>query len=220
MNKRLFAIGDIHGCFDAFRTLLEQIIQIKLADKIILLGDYIDRGIQSKEVIDYIISLKAKGFDIVPLMGNHESMLVDAYNDKELISKWIQNGGAETLKSFNINSLKDIEPKYIEFLKGLDYYIALDEYLFVHAGFNDGHSNPFADKYSMIWVCKKTYENSSLINKIVIHGHRPIPVDVCKEIVLTSKNVINIDTGCVYSNTTGYGTLTAIELNTRSLYFV
>jgi len=52
MNKRLFAIGDIHGCFDAFRTLLEQIIQIKLADKIILLGDYIDRGIQSKEVID------------------------------------------------------------------------------------------------------------------------------------------------------------------------
>ena len=56
-------------------------------------------------------------------------------------------------------------------------------------------------------------------NKIIIHGHRPITVDVCKEIVLSNKNVINLDTGCVYSNMNGYGTLTAIELNTRSLYF-
>jgi len=60
MNKRLFAIGDIHGCFNAVRSLLEQKIQIKESDKIILLGDYIDRGIQSKDVIDYIIDLKKK----------------------------------------------------------------------------------------------------------------------------------------------------------------
>jgi len=57
------------------------------------------------------------------------------------------------------------------------------------------------------------------MNKIIIHGHRPVTVDVCKEIVQSNKNVINLDTGCVYSNMTGYGTLTAIELNSRSLYF-
>jgi len=219
MNKRLFAIGDIHGCFNTFRTLLEQKIQIREGDKIILLGDYIDRGTQSREVIDYIIDLKEKGFDIVPLLGNHEAMLLDAYKNEEFTSIWIQNGGSETLKSFDITSLKDIEPKHIEFFKGLDYYFAFEEYLFVHAGFNDSDSNPFADKYSMIWVCKQTYENPLLMNKIIIHGHRPIPVEICKEIVHSDKNVINLDTGCVYSNMTGYGTLTAIELNTRSLYF-
>ena len=168
MNKRLFAIGDIHGCFDAFRSLLEQKIQIKESDQIILLGDYIDRGTQSKEVIDYIIDLQAKGFDIVPLLGNHEAMLLDAYKNEELVSEWIQNGGSETLKSFGINSLKDIESKYIEFIKGLPSYYAFEEYLFVHAGFNDSDPNPFSDKYSMIWVCKPTYENPLLINKIII----------------------------------------------------
>jgi serine/threonine protein phosphatase 1 len=220
MNERLFAVGDIHGCFNAFQILLDQKIRIRKSDKVILLGDYIDRGTQSKEVIDYIIDFKAKGFDIVPLSGNHEAMLIDAYENEELESKWIQNGGSETLKSFNISSLNYMEAKYIEFFKGLPYYFALEEYLFVHAGFNDSDINPFADKYSMIWVCNQTYENPLLMNKIIIHGHRPVPVDVCIKMVHSNTNVINLDTGCVYSNRTGYGTLTAIELNTRSLYFV
>jgi len=219
MNERLFAIGDIHGCIDPFRTLLEKKIHISNNDKIILLGDYIDRGTQSKQVIDYIIDLQNKGFDIVPLLGNHESMLLDAYRNEVLVSNWIQNGGSETLNSFKINSLNNIEPKYIGFFKGLHYYFVFEEYLFVHAGFNDSDINPFTDKYSMIWVCKPTYENPLLMNKIIIHGHRPISVGTCKEIVQSNKNVINLDTGCVYSNMTGYGTLTAIELNTRSLYF-
>jgi serine/threonine protein phosphatase 1 len=219
MIKRLFAIGDIHGCFNAFQILLEQKIQLIKSDKFILLGDYIDRGTQSKEVIEYIIDLQAKGVDIVPLIGNHEAMLLDAFNNEGLTSKWIQNGGSTTLRSFDIDSLQDIESKYIDFFKGLSYYFAFEEYLFVHAGFNDSEINPFADKYSMIWLCKQTYENPLLMNKILIHGHRPISVDVCKEIVHSNKNVINLDTGCVYSNMTGYGTLTAIELNTRSLYF-
>jgi len=217
--NRLFSIGDIHGCFNALKIMLEQKIQLIKSDKIILLGDYIDRGIQSREVINFIIDLKSKGFDIIPLLGNHEAMLLEAYNNSELTSKWIQNGGSETLKSFNITFLKDIEPKYVEFFKGLSYYFAFEEYLFVHAGFNDSDINPFADKYSMIWLCKQKYENPLLMNKIIIHGHRPITVDVCKEIIHSNKNVINLDTGCVYSNMTGYGTLTAIELNTRSLYF-
>ena len=219
MNERLFAIGDIHGCFDSFRKLVEDEIKISNRDKLVLLGDYIDRGKQSKEVVDYIIELQQRGFAIVPLLGNHEAMLLDAHNNEGLTSKWIQNGGSETLKSFNITSLKDIEPKYIGFFKGLSYHFAFEEYLFVHAGFNDSDINPFADKYSMIWLCKQTYENPKLMSKIIIHGHRPITVDVCKELVHSNKNVINLDTGCVYSKMTGYGTLTAMELNTRSLYF-
>lgn len=220
MNKRLFAIGDIHGCFNAFQLMLEQKIQLEKSDKLILLGDYIDRGKQSKEVIDYIIDLQTKGFDIVPLLGNHESMLLDAFNNEVRTPTWIQNGGSETLKSFKITSLKEIEPKYVEFLKGLSYFFAFKDYLFVHAGFNDSDINPFADIYSMIWVCRPAYENPLLIKKIIIHGHRPIPIAVCKDIVQSNMQVINLDTGCVYSNIMGYRTLTAFELNTRTLHFV
>ena len=77
MNERLFAIGDIHGCFDSFRKLVEDKIKISNRDKLVLPGDYIDRGKQSKDVIDYIIELQQRGFDIIPLTGNHESMLLD-----------------------------------------------------------------------------------------------------------------------------------------------
>jgi serine/threonine protein phosphatase 1 len=71
----------------------------------------------------------------------------------------------------------------------------------------------------MLWFCKQTYTHPSLSNKIIIHGHRPVTVDSCIKTVQSNKSVINIDTGCVYSNKPGYGTLTAIEINTRTLYF-
>lgn len=220
MTQRLFAIGDIHGCFDSFRTLVEEKIQIRTDDKIVLLGDYIDRGAQSREVIDYIIELQSNGFDIVPLLGNHESMLLDAYYDVGQLSLWIQNGGTETLKSFGISSLKNIERRYIDFFIGLPYYFAFEDYLFVHAGFNDDLSNPFEDRYHMIWKCKEKYEHPSLKDKTIVHGHRPVSVNICKENVLGKNKVINVDTGCVYSEHTGYGTLTALELYANGLYFV
>jgi len=220
MNKRLFAIGDIHGCYDAFRILVEQKIQIKKSDKIILLGDYIDRGPHSKEVIDYIIDLQNKGFDIVPLLGNHEAMLLDAFYKDERLPLWIQNGRYETLKSFGISSLKNLASRYIEFFSGLPYYFVFEEYLFVHAGFNDEISNPFEDLYHMIWECREKYRHPSLKDKTVIHGHRPIFVANCKENVQRSNKVINLDTGCIYADYAGYGTLTALEIYTKCFYFV
>lgn len=219
MTQRLFAIGDIHGCYNAFRTLLERHIQIKKSDKIILLGDYIDRGAQSKEVVDYIIDLQSDGFDIVPLLGNHEAMLLDAYYNDGHLSLWIQNGGTETLKSFGIRSLKNMERRYIDFFSGLPYYFAFEDYLFVHAGFNDDLNNPFEDRYHMIWKCKERYKHPSLKDKTIVHGHRPVSKTICKENVPGKNKVINLDTGCVYSDYTGYGTLTALELYTNCLYF-
>ena len=217
--NRLFAISDIHGCFRPFYELVVNIIKLTKSDRLILLGDYIDRGEQSKEVIDFIIDLQKGGFDIKALIGNHELMLIDSYYEPDLMHLWSLNGGLSTLLSFGIADIREIDKHYLEFFNSLGYYLILGNVIFVHAGFNDSGINPFADKYSMIWLCKQTYENPLLMNKIIIHGHRPIPVEVCKDIVHSNKNVINLDTGCVYSNMTGYGTLTAIELNTRSLYF-
>lgn len=220
MNKRLFAIGDIHGCFDLFKELVENKIQLQKHDKLILLGDYIDRGDKSKEVVDFIMKLQKMGFDVVPLMGNHEAMLLDSYENEMNISKWIQNGGNETLKSLKINAVNDIETKYIKFFKSLKYYYSFENYLFVHAGFNDDVLNPFTDCYSMLWKCKEIYTNPLLSNKTIVHGHNPISITKCEERVLYKQNIINIDTGCVYKDKEGYGRLTAYECNNGRILFV
>jgi len=221
MTNRIFAIGDIHGCFIGFRTLVEQVINLKKRDKLILLGDYIDRGPRSKEVVDYIIELLKEDYDIVPLLGNHERLLLDAYeNDKgNYLSHWLYNGGDATLDSFGIDSLKDINPIYIDFFKGLDYYYSTGEYIFVHAGFNDDLDNPFVDYYRMIWFCNETYENPLLKEKLIIHGHCPVAKSNCIERVRTRQKVIDIDTGYVYAGKDGLGHLTALEVNSMELYF-
>ena len=220
MNKRLFAIGDIHGCFDSLKELVENKIQLQKNDKLILLGDYIDRGDKSKEVIDFIIELSENGFDVIPLLGNHEAMLLDAYENENNISIWIQNGGNRTLKSFEISSLKEIESKYIKFFKDLRYYYSFEDYLFVHAGFNDDVMNPFTDYYSMLWKCKESYANPLLANKTIIHGHCTITATNSDERVRNNENVINLDTCCVYAVKDGYGRLTALELNMGTIHFV
>lgn len=220
MEERVFAIGDIHGCFDSFKQLVEHKIKLNKRDKLVLLGDYIDRGTQSKEVIDYIIEMQRKGFNIIPLMGNHETMLLNAIKEDTHLSMWILNGGSATLKSFNISSLKEIDQMYIDFFNGLRFYYSLHDTLFVHAGFNDDVGNPFKDNYSMIWKCRNEYDNPLLRDKTVVHGHCPVKLNTCKEAMNSSKEVINIDTGCVYTDKDGYGILTALEVNTRSIHFV
>jgi len=220
MNKRFFTIGDIHGCFDSLKELVENKIHLKKSDKLILLGDYIDRGDKSKEVVDYIIKLQEHGFDIIPLMGNHEILLLDAFDNKKNTSKWIQNGGNETLKSFGITSIKNIGPKYLTFFKELKYYYSLNKFLFVHAGFNDNVVNPFTDLYSMLWKCKESYNNPLLSNKIIVHGHNPISITKCNDRVESKHSVINIDTGCVYIDKDGFGRLTAYECNDGRILFV
>ncbi len=201
------------------KLLIEHKIFLEKSDKLVLLGDYIDRGKQSKEVVDYIIELINEGFDIIPLIGNHEAMLLEALENEKYLSRWIQNDGQATLNSFGITSLKELEQRYLSFFRGLPYYFEYGEFLFVHAGFNDKNINPFEDKYSMLWECKREYNNPIFKGKTIIHGHRPISVVSCKERVLRNREVIDIDTGIVYSGKNGYNRLTALELNTRSLYF-
>ena len=220
MGERLFAIGDIHGCFDSLRELIENRIAIRKTDKLVFLGDYIDRGNQSREVIDYIIELKNKDFDIVALIGNHESMLLDALDNDIFLPEWFQNGGSETMRSFGINSLKQLDQVYIDFFKGLQFYYLLNDFLFVHAGFKDRISNPFDDKYNMIWSRREKYTNPVLRNKIIIHGHTPIPQLICNQEIQNHNHVINIDTGCVYADIKGFGFLSAFEIYSGELISV
>lgn len=217
MPNRLFAIGDIHGCFNSFQNLIENHLTLEKNDLLILLGDYIDRGPNSKEVINYILELQSQGYNITPLMGNHEAMLLEAITSHSKSSSWIQNGGDSTLSSFGVKQPIDIAENYIHFFSNLPYFHSIDEYLFVHAGFNDSILNPFEDTNTMLRQSSEQYNHPQLANRTIIHGHRPTEISHTQRQIQLELKVINIDTGCVYRNSKKLGRLTAIELPSKCL---
>lgn len=217
---RLFAISDIHGCFKPFYEIIVNTIKLRKSDQLILLGDYIDRGDQSKEVIDFIIDLRKEGFNITPLTGNHELMLTDSYYNPDNLSLWLMNSGLSTLESFGIHDIREIDNRYLEFFTSLEYYKILDDLIFVHAGFDDLAINPFEDKRGMVWECRLSYQNPMLSGKTIIHGHRPKTVSYVKKLINEGSKVIPIDTGCVYEKEIGYGILSALEINSMTLFSV
>jgi serine/threonine protein phosphatase 1 len=215
--SRLFAISDIHGCFNTFYDLVVNTLSITRSDKLVLLGDYIDRGPFSREVIDFIIDLRNNDFNVVPLAGNHEAMIVGAFRDPEILPIWLLNSGLSTLQSLQVKSVNDIDEKYISFLTGLNYYENEGDNIFVHAGFNDNVSDPFSDNYEMVWHSRPVYSNPVFRNKRIIHGHRPKTIDYVKNMISGRSQVIPIDTGCVYDEEDGFGYLSAIEINSMEL---
>ncbi len=220
MKKRLFAIGDIHGCFDQFRELLEKQIGLREDDTIILLGDYIDRGPAIKKVIDYILKLRNEGYSIITLRGNHEQMLLASIDSETNLDLWLFNRGLDTIESFGLSSINELDQVYVEFFQHLPYYHEIGDFLFVHGGFNDTIQDPFKDTHYMIWERTFIYRNPVFEGKTIIHGHRPVLPEACCDMVESGSRVIDIDTGCVYKDSPGYGKLTAIEVYSRKLLMV
>lgn len=215
--ERLFAISDIHGCFKPFYELVVNEIKLQKTDQLMLLGDYIDRGDQSKEVIDFIIDLQKEGFKITALTGNHELMLLNSYDDPSILPLWMMNNGMSTLQSFGINDIRDLDRRYIEFFKKLGYYSIFGDIIFVHAGFNDLAEDPFLDGYTMVWESRISYQNPALTGKTIIHGHRPKTIQYIQRAISGHAQVIPIDTGCVYGRESGLGLLSALEVKTMVL---
>lgn len=218
--RRLFAISDIHGCFRPFYELVINTIGLKKSDRLVLLGDYIDRGYESREVIDFIMDLISGGFDVTPLTGNHEVMLVNAYNDPGMLPLWHMNSGFTTQFSFDIQNIRNLEKRYLDFFMQLEYYTLIGDYYYVHAGFNDKLADPFTDRKYMIWESVESYKNPVFSGKTIIHGHRPKKIEYIKELIRRKSNFIPIDTGCVYGAGMGYGFLSALEVNTMQLISV
>lgn len=219
MKNRLLAIGDIHGCFKELKELVENRIQLSKEDKLVLLGDYIDRGEKSKAVVDYIRELQYNGYDVIALMGNHEWMLLQTMEDESYFSVWMYNGGGETLRSFKIGTPGDLDPDYIRFFRELPVWYEFEDYLFVHGGFDDQAADPFHDTYYMLWECPKSYSHPRLAGRTIVHGHRPLTPDQCARQV-ADEQVINLDTGCVYKQYPGYGRLTGVELHSKVIFSV
>ncbi len=207
--KRIIAIGDIHGCKIALEEMLFSKLQITKEDTIYLLGDLIDRGPDSKGVIDTIISLENDGYTIHTLLGNHEEMMFQSVLDVNSFNMWMRNGGAETLQSFDVNDYSQIPEKYLAFFDRGKYCIKTDDYVFVHAGLNFNAENIYSDREAMLWIRGFNDFQPVLENKILVHGHTPKTIDFIKN---QQGNCINIDGGCVYAEEPMFGNLVAVLL--------
>ncbi len=223
-----YAIGDVHGCIKTLRLLVEEKIQLTKNDLLVLVGDYIDRGPDSKAVLDYLMKLKEDGYDVIPLRGNHDQMMVDAYMKKDSFSStlWLNNGAQNTIDSFMPDipteyyemAIGQIPEKYIQFIQSMPFYHELEDYLLVHGGFDWSSADPFSDTRGMLWEREPSNNIRFTKGRAIIHGHTPTPSNIIKN--NPGSSVINIDSGCVYTHIEDLGNLTAFNMDTREFFIV
>jgi serine/threonine protein phosphatase 1 len=222
--RRDVFIGDIHGCLATFDRLLEQINLNKELDCLYLLGDYVDRGPDSKGVLDRILSLIKEGFNVKPIRGNHEQMLISDHH-AEVVKGWFDMADEELKSSFEIKDLTELPIRYIDFCKSLPYYISADDFIAVHAGINFNTEEPLEDNEDLLWI-RNWYENIDydwLKGRKIIHGHTMQTRQEIEEQFecFDEKQVINIDGGVYLSEgkKNGLGNLCGLDLTNRKLYF-
>lgn len=222
---RKFAISDIHGCNRTFKETLQK-IGLNKDDQLFLLGDYIDRGPDSKGVIDTILDLQDKGYQVHCLRGNHEQMLLDAWlkNDFNYTRRWLIHGGAQTVESFGGFGIEKIGKKYRDFFNGLEHSIISDKHILVHAGLNfDTPEDPLSMEHSMLWI-RNWYHQISygwLGDQYIIHGHTPLSMKEINQMHCNYEldRILDIDAGCCYKNVRGLGYLCVVELNNQHIFF-
>ena len=226
MPRRL-AISDIHGCFRTFESLLDR-ISFGTTDELYLLGDFVDRGPRSAQVIDYILRLQDEGYRIHGLRGNHDQYMIDALlvGDKHARNTWRSAGASSTKKSYVTpeNPEGRINPIHIYWLNELPYYYLLDDYVLVHAGLNFRRRNPLKGKSSMLnrrnWYRHIDYD--WLGDRKIVHGHTPltrIQVEAQCHPRRRAYPVFDIDAGCFHTKP-GMGHLCAMNLDERTFTFV
>lgn len=207
--RKLFAVGDIHGCYDRLHRLLEKLPFDREQDLLVFLGDYINRGPQSREVVAHLCSLAENGTRIIPLMGNHEYLLMEYQKaaDPSLVPMLRHLQVEETLKSYNLKDLTGLHrlagmpPRHREFFSGLRPCFMTDTHIFVHAGLYPGIPVAQQDFQSLYEMRGVFLQSDHDFGRVVVFGHTPFTTP------LVTRTKIGIDTGAVYGNM-----LTALEL--------
>jgi len=212
-SGKRYVISDVHGCLRTFKALFEK-IDLKNEDQLFLLGDYVDRGPDSVGLVDFLIELKQR-CNLFLLRGNHEEelLLMEQYEVKNLIESSILN---DKLGGFYEKNLK-LKPKYKAFFDSLLYFVELDKYMLVHAGFDFELESPFEDISSMLEIRNWSYNEKFAKKKTIIYGHSVTDFeDIVYAIKLKNKQ-IPLDNGCVYKNIDGLGSLLCICLENMKL---
>ncbi|WP_291074147.1 metallophosphoesterase family protein [Hyphomonas sp.] len=238
----IYAIGDIHGRCDLLERLVEQIEQdsetLPAGTKrtLIFLGDYIDRGLQSRDVIDFLTGDRLKEFGTVFLMGNHEEALLRFLSDAGFGKQWVRYGGGETLYSYGFqppntrSSLTSHEAmtaaqkawekvwtgfrerlpdEHLNFYNSLQSYHVAGDYLFVHAGMRPDVPLEQQSARDLLWIRDEFLDDTKEFEHIVVHGHTPA------EGVFRDNRRIGLDTGAFIS-----GRLSAAKLFKTDVSFL
>jgi serine/threonine protein phosphatase 1 len=210
--NRVFVVGDIHGCATELNILLEHLVKkekFSASDLLIFLGDYIDRGDNSKAVMEALFKFKKSFPQTVFLAGNHEVMMfacLAAPMNLDLLDNWIKNGGMQTLNSFGVKAdtapelmirkLDDAMTKdFKEFLNFLERYVVFEDYCFVHAGVNPLRDLKTQLDQDIYWIRQEFINNIHYLKKTIVFGHTPF-----EDIFLHLPYKIGLDTGCVFGN--------------------
>lgn len=225
-HTRVYCIGDIHGRADLLNELHEKILvdaEGFAGDKLIVyLGDYIDRGLQSKAVIDLLINHPLEGFQSIFLRGNHEQILLDFLNlDPSIVLQWFNFGGQATMLSYGVSvtgipvgekikqlqsDLADKLPDdHLHFINQLKFYYENGGYFFVHAGVKPKCPLIKQQAGDMMWIRDEFLSSTFQFEKMIVHGHSI--VDQPEQKI----NRIAIDTGAYIS-----GCLTSLVLEGHS----
>jgi serine/threonine protein phosphatase 1 len=207
MPSRTIAIGDIHGCSAALRAVLKA-MEPTDDDTLVFLGDYVDRGPDSRGVIEFIVELE-KQHHVVPLMGNHELMLLDSLEHSQTIGMWLECGGDATVRSYD-GKLSNIPPEHLEFIRRCKRYYEIPSHFFVHANYAADVPLDEQPDYLLFWEhlhfhLPPPHEGG----KIAIVGH----TSQKKAEILDLGHVICIDTFCH-----GGGWLTAMDVESGKVW--
>lgn len=209
INGKIFAVGDIHGCTDKLKLLLDRLPFDRAQDTLVFLGDYLDRGPDTRRVLDQLCRLRADGANVVALTGNHEYLLLEYHRsgDQALLPYLRRIGMEKTLESYGGASLSELTSldfmpgEHREFLASLLPFWETGDYIFVHAGLR--HDQPLAEQdiSDLCEIREPFLSQERDYGKRIIFGHTPFATP------LLTPFRIGIDTGAVYGNL-----LTAVEL--------
>lgn len=230
-GTRVYAVGDVHGEFAALRRLLATIREDAAGDAVrrrvlVFLGDYVDRGLDSRRVIDFLLDCPAPGFETVFLKGNHDAWLLAFLDDAGTGTAWLAAGGQATLLSYGValpSGPRDaalfetlrvkfsrvLPPDHRAFLEGLALSHVEGDYAFVHAGVRPGVALEDQREQDLLLIRDEFIHDRSDHGKIVVHGHT---VTHRPEI---RRNRIGIDTGAYAT-----GRLTCLALEGTSRRFL
>lgn len=214
-GERIYAIGDIHGRRDLLDALMRKIeddaIAYDGAVRYVFLGDYVDRGPQSREVVSRLIEIQAQTPNAEFLRGNHEDAMLGALSDDDMARRWIGFGGDKTLASYGVDlghytggeaGIREIIHEFRtrlpedhrEFLERLPVKTSYGDYFFVHAGVRPGVPLDAQDPEDLMWIRGEFHKARARPEKVIVHGHCPVidPDDQGWR--------INVDTGACFSD--------------------